>query len=175
MLSRDLTYFYGGGAATDLKSYIDTHITAQNVPGGRSPKSFHFRNDNGSVNMIGSAIGIGGDAFIGFFVDFNTADAYSFRRILGADTVLKKLGSPTIKTKTVTGNGSFDAGGKVLFAGIQNAGLHIMTYAQKYGQGSHYSATCSYAGNMITYDQHAYGENTSGTDQYSVTIIYAVE
>ena len=43
--------------------------------------------------MIGSAIGIGGDAFIGFFVDFNTADAYSFRRILGADTVLKKLGS----------------------------------------------------------------------------------
>lgn len=174
-LSRDLTYFYGGGAATDLKSYIDTHITAQNVPGGRSPKSFHFRNDNGSVNMIGSAIGIGGDAFIGFFVDFNTADAYSFRRILGADTVLKKLGSPTIKTKTVTGNGSFDAGGKVLFAGIQNAGLHIMTYAQKYGQGSHYSATCSYAGNMITYDQHAYGENTSGTDQYSMTIIYAVE
>lgn len=175
VLSRDLTYFYGGGAATDLKSYIDTHITAQNVPGGRSPKSFHFRNDNGSVNMIGSAIGIGGDAFIGFFVDFNTADAYSFRRILGADTVLKKLGSPTIKTKTVTGNGSFDAGGKVLFAGIQNAGLHIMTYAQKYGQGSHYSATCSYAGNMITYDQHAYGENTSGTDQYSMTIIYAVE
>lgn len=93
----------------------------------------------------------------------------------GADTVTKKLGSPTIKTKTVTGNGSFDAGGKVLFAGIQNAGLHIMTYAQKYGQGSHYSATCSYTGNMITYDQHAYGENTSGTDQYSMTIIYAVE
>ena len=55
----------------------------------------------------------------------------------GADTVTKKLGSPTIKTKTVTGNGSFDAGGKVLFAGIQNAGLHIMTYAQKYGQGSY--------------------------------------
>jgi hypothetical protein len=25
------------------------------------------------------------------------------------------------------------------------------------------------------YDQHAYGENTSGTDQYSMTIIYAVE
>lgn len=93
----------------------------------------------------------------------------------GADAVTKKLGSPTIKTKAVTGNGSFDAGGKVLFAGIQNAGLHIMTYAQKYGQGSHYSATCSYAGNMITYDQHAYGENTSGTDQYSMTIIYAVE
>ena len=89
--------------------------------------------------------------------------------------VKKKLGSPTIKTKAVTGNGSFDAGGKVLFAGIQNAGLHIMTYAQKYGQGSYYSATCSYAGNMITYDQHAYGENTSGTDQYSMTIIYAVE
>ena len=85
------------------------------------------------------------------------------------------MGSPTIKTKTVTGNGSFDAGGKVLFAGIQNAGLHIMTYAQKYGQGSHYSATCSYTGNMITYDQHAYGENTSRTDQYSMTIIYAVE
>lgn len=93
----------------------------------------------------------------------------------GADAVTKKLGSPTIKTKTVTGNGTFDAGGKVLFAGIQNAGLHIMTYAQKYGQGSHYSATCSYTGNMITYDQHAYGENTSGTDQYSMTIIYAVE
>ena len=100
---------------------------------------------------------------------------YSFYYNRGADPVLKKLGSPTIKTKTVTGNGSFDAGGKVLFAGIQNAGLHIMTYAQKYGQGSHYSATCSYTGNMITYDQHAYGENTSGTDQYSMTIIYAVE
>ena len=113
-LSRDLTYFYGGGAATDLKSYIDTHITAQNVPGGRSPKSFHFRNDNGSVNMIGSAIGIGGDAFIGFFVDFNTADAYSFRRILGADTVLKKLGSGTVSISnyifnfnvSTSGNGS---------------------------------------------------------------------
>ena len=113
-LNRDLTYFYGGGAATDLKSYIDTHITAQNVPGGRSPKSFHFRNDNGSVNMIGSAIGIGGDAFIGFFVDFNTADAYSFRRILGADTVLKKLGSGTVSISnyifnfnvSTSGNGS---------------------------------------------------------------------
>lgn len=102
LLSRDLTYFYGGGAATDLnlKSYIDTHITAQNVPGGKSPKSFHLRNDNGSVNMIGSAIAIGTDAFVGFFVDFNTGDAYSFKKA-GADTVLKKLGSQGYSLPTV--------------------------------------------------------------------------
>lgn len=91
-LNRDLTYFYGGGNEIDIKSYIRTHITAQNVPSGRSPKSFHLRNDNGDVNLIGSAINIGNDAFTGFFVDFNTGDAYSFKK-WGADPVIKKLGS----------------------------------------------------------------------------------
>lgn len=112
-LSRDLTYFYGGGAATDIKSYIATHITAQNVPSGRSPKSFHLRSDNGDVNLIGSAINIGNDAFTGFFVDFNTSDAYSFKK-WGADPVLKKLGSGTVSISnyifnfnvSTSGNGS---------------------------------------------------------------------
>lgn len=103
-----MTYFYGGGNEIDIKSYIRTHITAQNVPSGRSPKSFHLRNDNGDVNLIGSAINIGNDAFTGFFVDFNTGDAYSFKK-WGADPVIKKLGNDSPNTITVNlikGNGA---------------------------------------------------------------------
>lgn len=161
----------GGTAAMTLSQSISHvcfhHIAMDSCGRGR----FQCADGWFDYDIIRSA----DDYCSGFVSGHTKSEAYQFYRERGADPVLKKLGSPTIKTKAVTGNGSFDAGGKVLFAGIQNAGLHIMTYAQKYGQGSHYSATCSYAGNMITYDQHAYGENTSGTDQYSMTIIYAVE
>lgn len=167
---RDLGNTFTGGM--DLKTAIN-YICDHKVPVNSNARGRFQINNNYwyDFDIIRSA----DDYYSGFISGHTVSEAYQFYRMRGADAVIKKLGSPTIKTKAVTGNGSFDAGGKVLFAGIQNAGLHIMTYAQKYGQGSHYSATCSYAGNMITYDQHAYGENTSGTDQYSMTIIYAVE
>lgn len=116
---------------------------------------------------------IGGIATPGTSDNMNT---YSFIRYAsgGADTVIKKLGRPEVKTKIVYGNGSFDAGGTVLFAGIQNAALHIMTYATKYGHSSNYNASCSYSGSIITYGQGATGD-VSGIDSYSMTIIYAIE
>lgn len=115
----------------------------------------------------------------GYVCSISDGTAYTFYCKAGADAVLKKLGSPEIRTKTVTNaSGSFDAGGTVLFAGFVKTTCHISTYAQKYGHSSYPLATVTYSGSTITYSMNidkTKENDVSGQDSYSATIIYAIE
>lgn len=110
--------------------------------------------------------------FSGYLTGITFTASYTFYCKAGADAVLKKLGSPEILTKTVTGNTTFDAGGTVLFAGIISATAKVATYEEKYGQSSTHTYSCTYSGSTITVHL---GHNGNSVTNISITIIYALE
>ena len=113
----------------------------------------------------------------GYVCSISDGTAYTFYCKAGADAVLKKLGSPEIKTKTVTSlTGSFDAGGTVLFAAVTSLSCKTNTYATKYGHSAMVNGSVSYSGNTISWGINQSGDDCSGDlTLYSMTIAYAIE
>ena len=165
--------FASKSLATALASVCDAYASNIGTYNGR----FNSSDSWFSFNMFNS-----GSSWSGILTSTgatSTVETYAFYRLAGADAVLKKLGSPEIRTKTVTNaSGSFDAGGTVLFAGFVKTTCHISTYAQKYGHSSYPLATVTYSGSTITYlmgIDKTKENDVSGQDSYSATIIYAIE
>lgn len=88
-------------------------------------------------------------------------DAYSFSKLRGADTVLKKLGEPKIATFSVSVNANhpsmtWTAPGKIIRAGLTGAGSTTDP-----GGNSGPSLSCTWSGNVVTVGLWKFGGNCS--------------
>lgn len=113
---------------------------------------------------------------------FTTKTSYNFYSSnRGADTVLKKLGSPEIRQKTYSGKpGSnnptitFDVEGPVLFAGIVSADYTVYSWDENYNHYASSSASCTWSGNTISVRLSG-GNSVVGNYNVSLTVQYICE
>lgn len=108
-----------------------------------------------------------------YYSDVITGD---FRTVGGADSVLKKFSNaPTVYIKTLTKPGSFDAGGKVIFAGVTSAKGTVNSYYTAYGHASTLTLKCTWEGSTIKVSR-SYGGHAQSTSSFSaIEVMYIIE